>query len=128
MQLLKTLKTKAKQLKSETQVLIVAYGDTRTPLSAKLLIGLTVAYLMSPIDLIPDFIPVLGILDDLLLVPLLITLSIKQIPTEVLADAREEVKVHPPTLKKNWLVAVVIVVLWLALGYALYREFLHEAL
>ncbi|HSM62649.1 MAG TPA: YkvA family protein, partial [Gillisia sp.] len=66
---LQKLKEKVKHLKSEIQVLSIAYSDKRTPWTAKLLIGLTVGYLLSPIDLVPDFIPVLGILDDLILVP-----------------------------------------------------------
>lgn len=77
MKLLDNLKQKAKKLKSEAQVLMIAYKDNRTPLKAKILIGITVGYLLSPIDLIPDFIPVLGILDDLIIVPALIALSIK---------------------------------------------------
>ena len=71
-QLLSKLKQKARQLKSEAQVLMIAYKDKRTPVTAKILIGITVGYLLSPIDLIPDFIPVLGLLDDLIIVPILI--------------------------------------------------------
>lgn len=71
------LKQKVRKLKAEIQVLIFAYSDRRTPFIAKLVIGLTVGYLLSPIDLVPDFIPVLGLLDDLIIVPLLITLSIR---------------------------------------------------
>lgn len=70
-------------------MLIIAYADKRTPLTAKILIGLTIGYLLSPIDLIPDFIPIIGFLDDLIIVPLLISLSIKLIPIKVLTEARE---------------------------------------
>ncbi len=76
-QLLSKLKQKARQLKSEAQVLVRAYSDKRTPITAKMLIAITVGYLLSPIELIPDFIPVLGLLDDLIIVPALIALSIK---------------------------------------------------
>ena len=72
MGLLTKLKQRARQLKSEANVLMIAYKDKRTPSSAKILIGLTVGYLLCPIDLIPDFIPVLGLLDDLIIVPALI--------------------------------------------------------
>ena len=89
MSLIQTLKQKAKKLKAEAQVLMIAYKDKRTPLTAKILIGITIGYLLSPIDLIPDFIPVLGLLDDLIIVPALIALSIKLIPEIVLHDARE---------------------------------------
>ena len=89
MEIIANLKRKAKLLKAEIQVLALAYSDKRTPFLAKLVIGLTVGYLLSPIDLIPDFIPILGLLDDLIIVPLLILLSIRLIPASVLQDARE---------------------------------------
>jgi uncharacterized membrane protein YkvA (DUF1232 family) len=127
MQLLTKLKEKAKQLKSETQVLMVAYSDKRTPLIAKILIWITVAYLLSPIDLIPDFIPILGLLDDLIIVPLLITLSIRQIPNIVLTEAREKVKTNSPSFKKgNWLVGGVIIALWLTTIYSLFQYFFRD--
>lgn len=124
MQLIDKLKQQARQLKSEAQVLILAYGDKRTPLSAKILIGLTVGYLLSPIDLIPDFIPVIGYLDDLIIVPLLIALSIKLIPASVLIEARQNIKDNPKKLKKsNWIFATIIIFIWLALFYMAYRHF-----
>ena len=114
MGILNKLKQKARKLKSEAQVLMIAYKDKRTPLSAKILIGITVGYLLSPIDLIPDFIPVLGLLDDIILVPALIALSIKLIPRIVLEDAREELKNHPRRFKKNnWLFAAIIIAVWI---------------
>jgi uncharacterized membrane protein YkvA (DUF1232 family) len=124
MSLLSSLKQKAKKLKSEAQVLMLAYKDKRTPLAAKILIGITVGYLLSPIDLIPDFIPVLGILDDLIIVPALIALSIKLIPVIVLSEAREWVKGNPGTLKKtNWAFAVLIVIIWLIALFYTYQFF-----
>ncbi|MBA2746080.1 MAG: DUF1232 domain-containing protein [Flavisolibacter sp.] len=114
MRLLAKLKQKARQLKSEAQVLIIAYKDTRTPLSAKILIGITVGYLLSPIDLIPDFIPVLGLLDDLIIVPLLITASINLIPETVLNEARGTIKSNPQKLNKtNWIFALIIIAIWI---------------
>lgn len=77
-----------------------------------LILGM-VAYLLSPIDLIPDFIPILGILDDLILVPWLIRLSIRLIPAEVMTEARQKAQDAPPLAKNNWLVGGVIVALWL---------------
>ena len=121
-----TLKQKAKHLKSEAQVLIIAYNDSRTPLSAKILIGFTVGYLLSPIDLIPDFIPVLGLLDDLLIVPFLIVLSIKLIPATVLKEARQKAKSDPQILKKtNWIFAALIIIIWLLVIYFLFRRVAH---
>lgn len=124
MNLINKLKNKAKRLKAEIQVLMLAYADKRTPLMAKLLIGLTVGYLFSPIDLIPDFIPILGWLDDLILVPLLISLSIKLIPSAVLTQARQNAIRHPQKLKKsNWIFALFIISIWLVLFYGAYRHF-----
>lgn len=67
--MLQKLKENVKKLKQETVPIYQALFDPRTPLSAKIVAGLTIAYLLSPIDLIPDFIPVLGLLDDLIIVP-----------------------------------------------------------
>jgi uncharacterized membrane protein YkvA (DUF1232 family) len=85
---MQALKSWARQLRSETLALYLAARDPRTPLAAKLLAGLVVAYALSPIDLIPDFIPVIGYLDDLILVPLGLMLARRMIPAEVLADSR----------------------------------------
>ena len=124
MSFLNKLKSKVKKLKKEIQVLTIAYSDPRTPWTAKLLIGLTVGYLLSPIDLIPDFIPVLGILDDLVLVPLLITASLKLIPEIVILEAREEVLQNPKRMKKNnWIVAFFILLIWLVVIYNLFTYF-----
>lgn len=72
--------------------------------------------MLSPIDLVPDFIPVLGLLDDLLIVPLLITASIKLIPKQVMNDAAAYAKAHPEIVKKsNWIFAVVIILIWIVL-------------
>lgn len=123
MRLLNSLKQRAKQLKSEAQVLLIAYKDKRTPTAAKILIGITVGYLLSPIDLIPDFIPVLGILDDLLIVPALIALSIKLIPQTVLAEAREQLRTNPQRYKKNnWLFAAVIIIIWIVALYFVFTK------
>jgi uncharacterized membrane protein YkvA (DUF1232 family) len=121
--LFSTLKQKAKELKSEAQVLVIAFHDARTPLSAKILIAITVGYLLSPVDLVPDFIPVLGLLDDLVLVPLLIALSIKLIPPKILEEARETAKSNPQMLKKtNWFFGIVIIILWPIILYFIFRR------
>jgi len=87
--ILDQLRQKAQNLKRETTVLYFAYRDPRTPWFARAFSALVVAYLFSPIDLIPDFIPILGYLDDLILVPLGMSLALKMIPKEVISDARE---------------------------------------
>jgi len=124
---LQQLQQKAKQLKQEAQVLIIAYKDKRTPAAAKILIAITVGYLLSPIDLIPDFIPVLGLLDDLIIVPLLISISLKMIPAAVLTDARIAAQTNSAFLKKgNWLAATLIIAIWLLLIYFTYRHFAYK--
>ena len=126
MNLISKLKQEVKKLKEQIQILVFAYSDKRTPFGAKLVIGMTVGYLLSPIDLIPDFIPVLGFLDDIIIVPLLIMLSIKLIPKIVLIEARKKAIENPEILKKNnWVFAVVIVVVWLLLIYFAYIKYGH---
>ncbi len=112
------LKTETKKLKLKAQALLFAYADKRTPLITKILIWITLAYLLSPVDLIPDFIPVLGLLDDLLIVPILITLSIQQIPKEVWLEAIAKAEANPHRLKKtNWIVGVIFISAWLVVIY-----------
>lgn len=82
------LRARARGLKQETHALAIAYSDPRTPLIARVVALATAAYALSPIDLIPDPIPVLGYLDDLLIVPAGIALAIRLLPAEVIADAR----------------------------------------
>jgi len=95
--------------------LALAIRDPRTPWYAKALAIATVAYAVSPIDLIPDFIPVLGFVDDAILLPALIWLAIKLIPDEVMADCRaraDDKLAAPRSLKRAGLIAVVII--WIA--------------
>ena len=87
---LERLRAKASSLRSDTYALSLATRDSRVPWPAKLVAAITVAYALSPIDLIPDFIPVIGYLDDLVLVPLGIALSIRLIPRAVFNDLRAE--------------------------------------
>lgn len=91
--------------------------DPRTPWYARALGVLVIAYATSPIDLIPDFIPVLGYLDDLILVPAGIALTLRLVPAQVLEEARAKADAHAATGKPvNWVAAVVIVALWLGAG------------
>jgi uncharacterized membrane protein YkvA (DUF1232 family) len=82
------LKSIAAGLKRELRVYQLVLKDPRTPRLAKLLLGLAVAYALSPIDLIPDFVPILGHLDDLVIIPLLVLLALRLIPKEILSDCR----------------------------------------
>ena len=83
-----TLRKKARRLRDEIRALVLAYRDPRTPWYARACAALVLAYALSPIDLIPDFIPILGHLDDLVLIPLGIALTVRLIPAQVMQDAR----------------------------------------
>jgi uncharacterized membrane protein YkvA (DUF1232 family) len=117
MALLHKLKQRASHLKAETFALYLAARDPRTPWYVKFLVGGIVAYAYSPIDLIPDFVPVLGYLDDLILLPLGIALVIKLIPQPVLTECRARAK---ETIQNGKLVSrtagTIVVVIWLALA------------
>lgn len=105
------LKAWASKLKSNLAVLYCAYKDDRTPLCVKILSWFLLAYAISPIDLIPDFIPVLGYIDDLILLPLAIYFTIKLIPDEVINDCRNNAaEIH---LKNSKIIVIFIVLLWL---------------
>ncbi len=108
----------AGRLKSETYALYLAYGDPRMPWYAKLFAALVVGYAFSPIDLIPDFIPVLGYLDDLILVPLGVALAVRMIPEDVLSESRQKARemIERGERPVSRAAAAVIVVLWLALA------------
>ena len=94
--------------------LYLASRHPRTPWYAKALAVLIVGYALSPIDLIPDFIPVLGYLDDLILVPAGISLLIKIIPADILEECRSRAKSEVANRKqKNWAAAIIIVLIWL---------------
>lgn len=110
---LKQLRLFARRLKNEIMTLYLAARDPRTPWYAKAVTACVVAYALSPIDLIPDFIPVLGYLDDLLLLPLGIYLALKLMPVEVLNDARRSAAETPCNLPKNRFAVVIIILLWL---------------
>ena len=84
------LKERARKLKTDIPALFLALKDKETPVLAKVLAGITVAYALSPIDLIPDFIPVLGYIDDIILLPMLIVATIKFIPKNVLDRCRKQ--------------------------------------
>jgi uncharacterized membrane protein YkvA (DUF1232 family) len=108
---------RARRLKTETYALYLAYRDPRVPWYAKVLAAAVVAYAFSPIDLVPDFIPVLGYLDDLVLVPLGVALVLKMIPQEVMDGCRERARTELAQEKPtNWLAAAVVVALWLLLA------------
>ncbi|PFA62971.1 hypothetical protein CN378_18190 [Bacillus sp. AFS015802] len=117
MNTLSKLKNFAKIIKQDLIVLYLSYKDPRTPLHAKILAMCVVAYAFSPIDLIPDFIPVLGYLDDLILVPLGIFFTLKLIPSDVLEEKREQARHMVKSDKpKNWFAGAVFILIWILLA------------
>ncbi|MBA3533990.1 MAG: DUF1232 domain-containing protein [Ardenticatenales bacterium] len=115
-------------LKSETLVLYLAYQDARTPWAARFFVALVVGYALSPIDLIPDFIPLLGLLDDALLLPLGLWVALRLIPEEVIRDARAEAALRMAEGRPvSRLGAVLVLALWI-LGIVLAGGWLAEQL
>lgn len=106
-------RVRLKQLKKQVYVIYLALQDSRTPWYAKVLATVVVGYALSPLDLIPDFIPILGYLDDLILIPLGVACVKKLIPPEVLLTCREKALVEPLSAKpKKWIAAGIIVLIW----------------
>ena len=107
------LKERAKQLKTDVPAVFLALKDKKTPWYAKVFAALTVIYALSPIDLIPDFIPFLGYLDDLILLPLFVALTVRCIPKDVFAAYREQAEGMWENGKpQKWYYALPIVLLW----------------
>ena len=116
------LKARAKQLKTDLPAVYLALRKRETPWTAKVLAALTVAYALSPIDLIPDFIPVLGYLDDLILLPALVALTIRLIPANILAGCRAEAaSLWQDGKPKRWYYAIPIVLVWLLVVFLIVR-------
>ena len=117
MKLIEKLKKRSHHLKAETSAVYLAARDPGTPWYSKLFVAGIVAYAFSPIDLIPDFVPVLGYLDDLILIPISIALAIKLIPKTVLAECRvraqESIRGAEPV---SFVAGTLIVVIWLVLA------------
>ena len=110
------LKEQAAKLKADIPAVFLALKDKRTPLIAKIIAAVTVAYALSPIDLIPDFIPVLGYLDDVLLLPILVIVVTKLIPTSVWIECRSQAAdLWKSGRPRRWYYAIPIVLLWLLL-------------
>ncbi len=112
--MLAALRTAARRLRREATVLYLVARDPRTPWAARLVAGAVAAYALSPIDLIPDFIPILGLLDDLVLVPLGVALALRLVPAHVVAEARTraDTLAERPVSRTA---AVVVVGVWIAL-------------
>lgn len=114
-------KERAEELESEVYALYLASRDDRTPIAAKGVIALTVAFAVSPIDPIPDVIPVLGYVDDLLLIPLGVGLAFRLVPADVLAECRTRADEEMDVRKARWIGAGLTVLTWIALAILLVR-------
>ncbi len=130
MKLLQNLREKARALNTEVYALYLAYKHPKVSWVAKIVVALTIGYALSPIDLIPDFIPVFGFLDDLLIVPAGIALSIRLIPPEVMQECRQRsqelFRSEKPKVRYAWLVVVfswlIILAAALMFGYKFFRK------
>jgi uncharacterized membrane protein YkvA (DUF1232 family) len=115
---IETWKQRARELKTEVYAIYLAYKDPRVPLHARIFAACVVGYAFSPIDLIPDPIPVLGYLDDLVLIPLGIALAIRMIPPVVMSECREQAQeVMKQGKPVNRVAAVIIIGIWLLLAF-----------
>ena len=129
MKLVPKLKEQAWRLKSELHALWLAYSDPRTPWVARLLIVCIIAYALSPIDLIPDPIPIIGHLDDLILLPLGIALAIRMIPDSVMADCRARARqaIFDRPSQWIWIGAAFVVIVWLLIAMWIWRLIYRKA-
>lgn len=108
------LKERAKQLKTDIPAVFLCLKSKNTPPAAKILAGITVGYALSPIDLIPDFIPVLGYFDDIIILPALIALTVHLIPADTFDRFRKEANgIWKNGKPKKWYYAIPVVLIWL---------------
>ncbi|MHA1303803.1 MAG: YkvA family protein [Candidatus Heimdallarchaeaceae archaeon] len=113
MKIFKNWKKWVTKVKNDSYALYLAYKDPRVSWFARIFAFLVIAYFFSPIDLIPDFIPIFGYLDDFVLVPVGLVLALKMMPKDVLAESREKAKELTNLEKpKSWIIAVIIVIIW----------------
>jgi uncharacterized membrane protein YkvA (DUF1232 family) len=120
------LKERAKKLKTDIPALFLALKSKGTPIAAKLLAAIVVICALSPLDLIPDFIPVLGLLDDLIILPALVALTIRLVPPEVLEKCRTEARRRSNNISKKWYYAIPFVLIWLLLLIFILKFFIRK--
>jgi uncharacterized membrane protein YkvA (DUF1232 family) len=113
--MIERIKIWAAALKRDVAALLLAVRDPRTPLLARIVAALVVAYALSPIDLIPDFVPVLGYLDDLILVPLGLAVVVRLVPATLMAEYRAQA-VTQPVSRLGWVGLIFVLLLWTGLA------------
>lgn len=117
-----TFREKAKQIQKDIPAVLLALREKDTPAFAKILAGITVAYALSPVDIVPDFIPVIGYLDDIIILPLLISLTIKLIPKDIFESCRVKSEgMWQDGNPKKWYYAIPIVLIWLLILFFIIR-------
>ena len=120
------LKARAKQLKRDVPAVFLALKKKETPIIAKVFAAITVVYALSPVDLVPDFVPVLGYLDDVILLPALVALTVKFIPKDVFARCREESEgLWENGKPKKWYYSIPIIALWVLMLFLLLKAVLN---
>jgi uncharacterized membrane protein YkvA (DUF1232 family) len=124
MNLVDHMKTKAKSAKRQLTAVYYVYKEKQVTILPRIIIGITILYALSPIDLIPDFIPIIGYLDDLIIIPALIGLALKLIPAEIMEAAREKAEKEPLTLRKNWTFGIAFIFVWLLVAYVMIKSIL----
>ncbi|WP_315119882.1 DUF1232 domain-containing protein [uncultured Clostridium sp.] len=118
-------KARAKKLKTDIPAVFIALKKKETPIIAKIFAGIVIGYALSPIDFIPDFIPVIGLLDDVIILPLLIAITVKFIPEEIFSQCRVEAETLWVGGKpKKWYFAIPIVLLWLLIIFLIVKVIL----
>lgn len=123
--MLEQLKAKAKEIKSELIALSLAYRHPEVPWYAKLFMAVVIGYALSPIDLIPDFIPILGYLDDLILIPIGIRTALKMIPEQVMIECRgKAAELEKKSLGSSWVAAAVILSIWVLIAWGIISSIL----
>ncbi len=119
------LKERAKKLKCDIPAVFLALNDKDTPAAAKILAAVTVVYALSPIDLIPDFVPVLGYLDDVILLPALVAITVKLIPDDIWEKSKKKsVGMWKDGKPKKWYYAIPIIVFWLIIVLLIIKKVL----
>jgi len=121
--MIEKIKYWAKKLKAHVDTLYLVYKKRSTPWYAKVVIAITIGYAFSPVDLIPDFIPIFGFLDDAILLPVLIWLSLKLIPKEVIESCRIEAEsIFKEGKPKNYVASGVIILIWIFIALVIINK------
>jgi uncharacterized membrane protein YkvA (DUF1232 family) len=118
----------ARQIRKDVYTLYYVYKDPRVPLYAKVLVAAVVAYAASPIDLIPDFVPIIGYLDDLVIVPLGIIIALKTVPKPVIEECRAKAEAaNDAGTLRRWYSAFIIIAIWFFVAILIVRALVHPA-